>query len=118
MRERFTAVEGCVKGVAFSDGHGFVCSRGHETKHVLVRHLFDLAAHLEDVLLGLDDVGARHQEERIRRLEREEEMEQDVNSGWCADGKQQQEFLKTVQAKVQADGQDLGARGTRDAAHL
>lgn len=68
MRERFTAVEGCVKGVAFSDGHGFVCSRGHETKHVLVRHLFDLAAHLEDVFLGLDDVGARHQEERIRRL--------------------------------------------------
>lgn len=33
-----------------------------------VRHLLDLAAHLEDVLLGLDDVGPSHQEEGIRGL--------------------------------------------------
>ena len=33
-----------------------------------VGDLLDLAAHLEDVVLRLDDVGASHQEERIRGL--------------------------------------------------
>lgn len=35
----------------------------------LVGDLLDLAAHLEDVILGLDDVGPGHQEERIRGLQ-------------------------------------------------
>ncbi len=37
------------------------------------RSHLDLAAHLEAVRLALDDVGARHQEERLRRLQLLEE---------------------------------------------